>query len=102
MIISNILVPAAPRRGCSDGLSTAGGAFVQHVDEPVEEVGGVVGAGGSLGVVLDGERGDVGALDPLVGVVVEVDVGDADARRVGQPVSAASGVIPAWSREFRG
>ena len=35
------------------GALNPSGVFVQRVDEPVEEVGGVMGAGGGLRVVLD-------------------------------------------------
>src|SRR5699024_11086511 len=48
------------------------------VHQTVEEIGSVMGAGGGLGVVLDGVGGDVQAADPLDHVVVEPDVGDHD------------------------
>src|SRR6059058_2481832 len=50
-----------------------------EVGEPVEEVRGVVRSGGGLGVVLDGERGDVEAAQALDDAVVETDVADVDA-----------------------
>ncbi len=85
------------RRGIA-GLLPGG----HQVDEPVEQVGGVVRAGGSLGVVLHRERRQVQARQALDHVVVEVDVGDHDPRRTGRrraarsasPVSGASTAKP--------
>src|SRR5690606_22798811 len=47
-----------------------------HLDEGVEQVGGVVRTGGGLGVELDAERGAVQQSQPLDHVVVEADVAD--------------------------
>src|SRR5690625_4297180 len=47
-------------------------------DEPVEQVGGVMRAGGGLGVVLDAERRNVQAAQPLDHRVVEAGVAHLD------------------------
>ena len=54
-----------------------GGGFsgFDHFGEAVEEVGGVVRAGGGFGMVLDGEDGFGGVAETFEGLVVEVDVG---------------------------
>lgn len=52
--------------------------LVHEVDEVIEEVVGVVGAGRCFGVVLDGEGGDFFAGEAFQSVVVEVDVGELD------------------------
>src|SRR5947199_979210 len=60
-------------------FGTVSAARFHELDELVEEVGGVVGAGGGLGVVLHGEgprRSDPQALDDPV---VEIHVGDGGA-----------------------
>src|SRR3546814_11179660 len=46
--------------------------------EPVEQVVGIVGARGSLGVVLHREGGDVQCAQPLDDLVVQADVADLD------------------------
>src|SRR5689334_21288103 len=51
-------------------------AGFHHLDEGVEQVGGVVGAGAGFGVVLHGEDRKVFVAEAFDGAVVEVDVGD--------------------------
>ena len=60
-----------------------------HVAEPVEEVVGVVRAGGGLGVVLHREGRDVEGAEALDDVVVESDVADLDAAVAGRAVELA-------------
>ena len=55
-----------------------------EVAEAVEEVVGVVRAGGGLGVVLHRERGDVEGAQALDDVVVEADVAHLDAAEAGR------------------
>ena len=54
-----------------------------QVDETVKEVGGIVRARSSLGVVLHGERGDVLTSQALNHVVVQTHVGDHDLTELG-------------------
>ena len=62
------------------GVGGGGGPVVQpfhQLDEPVEQVAGVVRAGRRLRVVLHGEGRQVQALQALDDVVVQADVRDA-------------------------
>src|SRR3954467_15390184 len=65
---------SAPPQGI-DGPSSAP-APGHELLELDEEVGGVVGAGASFGMVLHREGGDVGGLNAFDDAVVQVDVGD--------------------------
>src|SRR5919206_371471 len=50
----------------------------RQLHEPAEVVFGVVGAGGGLGVVLDGDDGEALVAQALDAVVIEVEVRDLD------------------------
>ena len=52
-------------------------------DETVKEVGGIVRASSSLGVVPHGEGGDIPQVRPLNHVVVQTHVGDPDLTELG-------------------
>src|SRR5690606_7799467 len=71
-----------------------GGRVGQEADEPVEQVGGVVRACRGLGVVLNGEGGQVEAREAFDDLVVEADVGDDDAAVAGRVVpGGAPGLV---------
>ena len=75
----------------TDWISVRLGTLALHQGyETVEQVRGVVRAGGRLGVVLDAEGRLVEQLQALDDLVVEADVGDLGAaeRGVGRPCPA--------------
>src|SRR5436305_10713363 len=70
-------VPLMPRYSCLMPRTQHSGLrryLVDHLHELAEEIERVVGAGGSFGVVLDGQDGLAAVAEALQGLVVEVDV----------------------------
>src|SRR4051812_24164019 len=75
-ILLRLAGPVTARAGRSSSRS------FEQLDEAVEQVGRIVRAGRSLGVVLHAERLDVARPQALDDIVVEADVADLDLAEV--------------------
>src|SRR5919109_661744 len=80
------ITPTLPRRARSlVAARRRSSRRLRHLQEAVEQVARVVGAGAGLGVVLDGRAGDVAQDQPLDRAVIEVEVRELGGAEVGLP-----------------
>src|SRR3954469_21377865 len=73
---------------------------IRQLQEAIEQVAGVVRAGSSLGVVLDGRPRDVLEDQPLHGAVVQIQVGELGGAEVRLPANRFVAVqpgLPVWA-----